>query len=464
MNAPSRVTTDERGVVLDVAPTFAVIFGWAPEQVVGRRIGELAHPDDLKRSLRSWVQLTQFGGSGTPERLRFRHLDGHWVWIDITYHNLLASQGEVLIDIVDVSREVELEEMLAARDQLLSRVTDLTDVGVFHADLSGRLLYANRKLEAMTEVRGAKTLGEQLSAVDKSERPRFIAAIELARGGKSATLHVHTGLGRWSVTLSPITAPSGTTAGFAGFVEEEKDRAATTPDYDVQTGALTREATIAALGELLKPAGPVAGLATTSESRRRDDVRGTACIVIRLRDLEPLTAQHGQDARDELLSLVGLRVRDSVRSSDLLGRTGEDEFAVLCVRVPGTTDALSISNAILAQVTQPMRLSSGIRLTVRPGIGVEWTSSASMQPEQLLARAQTAAIESATSESCEPVLATPSNLPTGTLDALAIGEGDVSAVPPVSPPREDQPSTGWEARPAHESGTSELSGAQQIPR
>jgi diguanylate cyclase (GGDEF)-like protein len=201
---------------------------------------------------------------------------------------------------------------------------------------------------------------------------------------------------------------TGTVSGVTGCIEDDAlaDGSTSAFAYDPLTGALTRETTMRALvdlarREVLAPPGAI-----PAETRRREDTLGIACIVVRLGALDPFTAQHGPDARDELLSLVALRVRDSVRSSDILGRTAEDELAVLCARVPGPTAALSIARAILSQLSEPMTLSSGLTLTLRPGIGVGWSQPSTAQPEHMLAKAQRAAVESASSASPEPLLST----------------------------------------------------------
>lgn len=445
MNAHARVVTDERGVVLNLEPSFTDLLGWAPEQMTGRRIGELTHPDDLKHCLRSWVHLRQAPRSDAPVRVRCQHLDGHWIWLDVTYHNLLASRGEILVDMVDVHREVELLELLASREQLLARLSEVTSVGVFHADLTGRVLYANPTLEELTGVSAATSLGEQLSAVAERERPAFAAAIQLAGEGQTTTVEVKTVLGHWRVRLWPVLASTGAVAGVGGSIEDRADgEAAPGPAYDPLTGALTLEATVGALGELVKYQAPVGSGATTGEARRHE-ARGTACVVVALGTLEELATRHGRDAREEVLSLVGLRIRDSVRSSDLLGRTGEDEFAVLCVRVPSTTAALSISHAILAQVTQPMTLSTGLAVTVRPGIGVDWVDDATSQPEHVLARSRSAALESATSEPSEPVLAAPPDSAHGWFGATAAAS-DESWIDELFPTSDEGMSAGADMR------------------
>ena len=409
MHRHSRVATDARGVFLGVDPAFTDLFGWSGEQLAGRRIGELAHPEDLKRSLQSWEQLIQRpGGSAEPIRIRFRHEEGHWVWVDVTCHNVLDSRGEVLVDLVDARHEEHLLELLAARDQLLGRLGEIASVGVFHADLSGRMRYASPTLEKMTGVAGARSLGEQLAAVTEGDRPRFTEAITRATKGATSTVHVTSDLGRsWRISLAPLVARTGTVSGVAGYLHAGNDPTADlqAPACDPLTGALTRSVTLQALAELVTRRPGAARRTASAAPVRYEDAPGTACIVVRLGELERIAQTHGPGARDEVLRLASLRIRDSVRSSDLVGRTARDELTVLCAGMPGVTAALSVAHAILEQLGQSMTLSSGLTLTILPGIGVGWAAHAGSQPEELLARSQAASVESAASDAAEPVLA-----------------------------------------------------------
>lgn len=405
----ARVLTDRRGFVLSVEPSFTDMFGWPADQVVGDRIGKLAHPQDLRHCLKSWVHMLKAPErNGQPVRIRYRHLYGYWVWVDVVSHVPPGSEGQIATDLVDVRSEVELIDLLAARDQLLAHVSDVTSLGTFHVDVYGRLLYANRALEEITKVSDASTLARQLARVDERERPRFTAAIELAGRGAVTAVQLKASGARWRVRLRPVFARSGIVRGVSGCVEEVSDLG--TPPSPVSsdplTGCLSLEATLRALDYLVarRTLSPGAkGMGT--EGRRHGDGRGTACLVVNLGGLEVLTERNGPTTRNELLSLVALRARDSVRSSDVVGRTGDTEFAVVCAGVPTASTALTIGRSILDQVARPMVLKSGFRIELRPGIGVSWTADATAAAARLLRQAQDAALESTGSDTGEPVLA-----------------------------------------------------------
>lgn len=69
---------DAEGYVLFVSASFQRIFGYAPDEIIGRRIFELVHPDDRATTMQQAQQV--MGGSLQRHfRNRYIHKDGHAV-------------------------------------------------------------------------------------------------------------------------------------------------------------------------------------------------------------------------------------------------------------------------------------------------------------------------------------------------------------------------------------------------
>ena len=67
----------------------------------------------------------------------------------------------------------------------------------------------------------------------------------------------------------------------------------------------------------------------------------------------------GHQAGDEVLRVVALRLRSSVRYADHVGRYGGDEFLVIASPVNDEAEALGLAARIIEHVAQPIEISAG---------------------------------------------------------------------------------------------------------
>jgi PAS domain S-box-containing protein len=113
------------------------ILGRTPQSILGVNALSLAHPDDADRAsqflARSLAQLgTPVGG-----RLRARHADGTWRWLDIVGVNRLDEPaiGGIVVNFRDVSEEVELEQEQIALRRASAELLDTLNV----TELAGKV-------------------------------------------------------------------------------------------------------------------------------------------------------------------------------------------------------------------------------------------------------------------------------------------------------------------------------------
>lgn len=95
---------------------------------------------------------------------------------------------------------------------------------------------------------------------------------------------------------------------------------------------------------------------------------GVAVLLMDLDNFKDLNNTLGHDAGDQLLCLLGERLRQQLRSADSLARLGGDEFAVLVA--PATPQsALAAAHHYLGLLNQPFAVR-GISMTLNATVGI----------------------------------------------------------------------------------------------
>ena len=94
-----------------------------------------------------------------------------------------------------------------------------------------------------------------------------------------------------------------------------------------------------------------------------------AVMFIDLDRFKNINDSHGHDAGDKVLKLVAQRLQSSVRGADSVGRQGGDEFLYLMLEVNDETDVANAAAKLIENISQPCEFD-GLKLTVKPSIGI----------------------------------------------------------------------------------------------
>ncbi|MGY1841204.1 MULTISPECIES: EAL domain-containing protein [unclassified Modestobacter] len=149
--------TDE--LVLVTAPDLRIsyasassgaLLGWLPQELVGRSIGDLLHPEDLAR-LNADPGLAARVLDGTAVH-RYVHRDGSLRWLESDTRQLRDDDGrvrEVLSVSRDVTATVEARRALAASESMFRHAFDDAPIGMTLTRMDGRLLRVNKAFAAL---------------------------------------------------------------------------------------------------------------------------------------------------------------------------------------------------------------------------------------------------------------------------------------------------------------------------
>lgn len=139
------------------------------------------------------------------------------------------------------------------------------------------------------------------------------------------------------------------------FTSAELAQASHDARHDQLTGLYNR---IALFEELEK---------ATIQAKVNDTTLGV--LFLDLDRFKVINDSMGHDAGDELLRIVGSRLRASVRSSDVVARFGGDEFVVICRDLLSEKSVVAVAQQILKAFEEPVSLFGGA-LTASTSIGV----------------------------------------------------------------------------------------------
>ncbi|MFN8167539.1 MAG: EAL domain-containing protein [Candidatus Nanopelagicales bacterium] len=106
---------DAAHVIVWVSPSITEVLGWSPDEVLGKRVAELANPDDVVRAKQTTLDLIAAQRPKGTVELRFRSKDGRWRWMRVTGRVLRDADGTVTggIDVLrDIQSEVETRQRL----------------------------------------------------------------------------------------------------------------------------------------------------------------------------------------------------------------------------------------------------------------------------------------------------------------------------------------------------------------
>lgn len=340
------------------------------------------------------------------------------MWVDTTLHNCLNEPGRnhVLVEIIDISAEMQAQEALEDREELLRTLTNAMPVGLLHLDTDRNVVYHNARLLDILRGGHASTSGEENGDPNTEESDRSIgellrtltdeglATFEQALGevlseGVDADVEVDLLLPsgderRALMSLRALLRPSGEVNGAITCVLDVTDSARARRElekratFDPLTGCHNRSSILTALEQELE----------------RESSTGTGTVYVDLDQFKPVNDTMGHAAGDELLVLVAERLQLASRDTDLVGRLGGDEFLVVLHDIAGPDVAVRVADRICRSLEGEFELSCGT-VQLRGSVGVACANGAQINAEELVRQADAAMYESKDRAQGRPVLA-----------------------------------------------------------
>ena len=116
---------NEKGILLDASAEVEDILGWKPEELVGREVKTIVHPEDLPKVSED-VALAISGKDVVVRRYRIRCKDGNYKWSETLSHYVPQVKDGRPREIVgifhDISTRIATQQELAVKDSQLRLV------------------------------------------------------------------------------------------------------------------------------------------------------------------------------------------------------------------------------------------------------------------------------------------------------------------------------------------------------
>ncbi len=360
--------TDPDGRYLFVSPSALQLLGLQPEELIGRRPLDLAHPADRERVDAANREVRV---KGTAEvEYRVRRKDESYVWV----HVLLRARRDErdrLVEVVRSARDVSPQKAQQARlleaTQRFERAFEHAPIGMALVGLDGSWLKVNRAMCAITgypepelltmsfrEITHADDLGQSLDGLQglqagqifKTEK-RYVHAdghviwVQLAC---SVVCDEHGSPQHFVTQTQDITEP-----------KQLQQRLAHQADHDSLTELYNRRRFESELERQL--------------SRTRCYHETAAVLMLDLDHFKYLNDSLGHHVGDGVIAHAGQLLAKRLRSSDVLARLGGDEYAVILPQVDAT-QAREVATELVNAIERDPFVHAGHRYSLSASAGV----------------------------------------------------------------------------------------------
>lgn len=358
-----------------VSPS-VVSLGWSVEELQGRAMVELIHPDDLGAVRVAMGEALSTGKDEGRAEARFATKDGGWRWMGIHGRVVRDADGQVLGGI-DSLRDIQSEhDARAAREAqndvmrgvidslidpwiLLTAVrdtaghivdfiyVDANDAACLHNGIDRSDLVGARLLHVVPE-HGPSGIFDRYARVVETGEPLVEDEVPFT--------HPVTGHVGWYDNRA-VKVADGISLTWRDVTDRYLMRRSLEQqaEHDLLTGVANRRQLERRLGQL-----------ATGERRTGELV---AVLYLDLDNFKDINDTLGHAAGDGVLTTVAARIRRALRDSDMVARLGGDEFVVILDGVKSRQDAFATGEKVAAAIRRPVRVGDA-EVTPRASIGV----------------------------------------------------------------------------------------------
>jgi PAS domain S-box-containing protein len=161
------VFLDSDFTVTYATPALPRVGGWTPEEVVGTSAPMYVHPDDLFDFDRRVRESLDVPNAKVRHEGRYRHKQGHWVWVETEVTNLLHDPDvrALVVNLRNINDRILADEALRNREAYIRALIDNTPDIIAGFDREGRYLFVNRSVSKVSNALPEEHIGKRIGDI-----------------------------------------------------------------------------------------------------------------------------------------------------------------------------------------------------------------------------------------------------------------------------------------------------------
>lgn len=361
------------------------LLGYPMDELIGLPGLEFIHPDDQPEVIDRLADLVDEVDDDDPFEIRVRAVNGEYLHMEVLAVDLSDDPaiGGIVINLRDITERHRAERDLADSQARFQIAFEQAPIGMVLMTPDGTILRVNPALAVMLERDVAELEG--LSArelitpahrrTDAEHFGRLVAG-EISEYHIERRLTQKGGSPTWvAITVSATHLSSGEPQYVIAQIEDVTERKAIADElahqavHDPTTGLPNRLQFFTRLDTSLDQA-----------AKRGSRV---GIIFVDLDHFKWVNDSHGHAVGDQVLTIVGDRLRAALRPSDSVARLGGDEFTVLCPDVVDQATLMAVAERMYEVVTRPIAVPDG-EVFLTPSLGVALAALDGATSESLL--------------------------------------------------------------------------------
>lgn len=382
--------TDHRGKILFANDQFCRISKYERKELIGqdhRLLNSGTHPKGFFQQM--WATI----GSGKIWRgeVRNRAKDGSFYWVDTTIVPFKNQQGKIYQYVSirsDITDRKQMEEEVRKSEEQYRIIAENTSDIISMIDKSGKCLYLSPSHRKILDhhvpddqiinlldfvVEEDREIMAYAILYTSSTRKEYMAECRLKSNRKTTV---------WTETkLNPVLDEQGDVKTLLLVTRDITERKLSEETihhlayHDALTDLPNRRMFIQHLNREI-----------ISAKRFQSNL---AVLFLDMDRFKDVNDSFGHDVGDLLLVEAAKRLQKCVRTGDMVGRLGGDEFTILLTQITGRQEAADIAGHIMQELQKPFAFN-GNEFNISCSIGIALFPDDGDQAEDLLKRADTA--------------------------------------------------------------------------